>query len=335
MSLNLTAVDIIADFGVTIELTNARLSGTLTDATLSTDVALRINGVSPPFAVPVQVTAESASFGTVATRSITLETQGSFATSAVAESPARNLQVFLRGGISGLFSLRSFLRWSARHGSDCRRLPGWKPNSQRRDRFQLLPRCGSHSGRCISRFELPAKHRFEIKLTGAGILQQTTLNTGLEGGGIVEYHPPVAHSPGTAIVTVVFDDGGIELVSDRIVIQYEATSASARAATLDGSLARDRIALIIENLPTDDEGNSLPPDEAAIEALALVLREWFRGSPDHPEVGSVQSRLEFVQPGASEAPDDYTEFRNAVADSIRNFQDWEAKTLELLSDDSG
>ena len=328
VALNLTPDDIIADFGVTIELSNASLTGPATAANLSADVALQINGQIPSFDVSVKVSAIPQSFSTVGTRDTILTTQGSFQTTAAIGDGDRELTLVLKAGILGFDLAKERISLLGAARIELAAFAGGEAE-------EATPGPVSIAAGDVAAIQIDAfrglnflqNTDLELRLTGSGNLELTTLNTGNAGGGIVEYHPPVSQSPGIAILTVVFDDGERGIVSEKIAIQYTATSADSGAVTDDGALARDRVRLLFENLPKDAEGNPIGvPDE---DELKDIFREWFRSAPGNPEVKSVQSRLDAVQPESVNAPSEYFRFRIALNNSIGNFQDWETNLAFL------
>ena len=181
----------------------------------------------------------------------------------------------------------------------------------------MLARAGDIVGIQIDSFRGAAfltNADLQISLTGAGTLEKTTVNTGRAGGNVVDYIPPLSSEPGIAIITVTHVDGQRRIVSEQLVVSYEASDELSNAVTADGALAREKIDLLPEFTDPNDFS----------DAVAALLVEWFRGDLDRPEVLSVQTRLDLVQPGAVHGPSDQ-DFRTAADLAIANFQDWESQ----------
>ena len=100
--LQLTFNDIIQQVGITIDLSNVQLTGSADNATLSADVALKIDNVVPDFDVPIQLTVLPAGSSRVDTPRADINTTGHFSALARIGPRESELELVLQAGIVGI-----------------------------------------------------------------------------------------------------------------------------------------------------------------------------------------------------------------------------------------
>jgi Ca2+-binding RTX toxin-like protein len=329
----LTPDDILQQFGIVANLTDVELTGTAKNALLSANVTLTIAGEVPDFDVPVQLLVIPSGTSTVAIDSAQVNTQGTFITTAGIGPLDSELKLELKAGIAG-FDLANAVKAMA---GDVRiELSGFEGGKATEPvRGTLNISAGEIAGIQIDAYRgnvLLQDADLQIKLLGPGRLEATTMNSGLGGGGIVEYYPPLSVSAGTTIVAVSFVDSDRSIVEENIAIRFTSSAAATGGLTDDARLAAQRINELLDALPKDANGD---PELGLldIDDLYTVFRDWFRGFDTHPEFGSVQSRLSDVQPDSPTAPAAYPAFRASLGNAIDDLLRWQTNAELLAIDD--
>ncbi|MCH8830198.1 MAG: hypothetical protein IID45_11535, partial [Planctomycetes bacterium] len=328
-TLGLTFNDVVTAFGVTVDLGVPQITGDAESATVSVDVGLKIDDQTPPFATTVLVRVDRLGFASVTNDSGSFSTQGVFTTTAGIGGNDTRLGLRLIAGIPG-FDLDEL-------EIDIKGTPNLEVTAF------LVGGSGSAQGGVI---DVPADDEVNIEvavrrglgplpeaevlfhLIGAGSLDRTFARS--NEAGLVEsviYTPPKSVRSGTAIVNFNYMEDNT-VFTKSVLIRYAASAdidtADSQSATEDGEHARAMAALLD------------PDDVAAFTAgLSEILREWWRGFPDAPEVGSIQSRLDAVQPTnpvTAHPIQVYKEFRAAVIEAIRNWSEWHASVQLAVLD---